>query len=122
MTETLDTLATKIDALGVAIDKRFEQVDKRFEQVEKRFEQVDKRFAQVDKRFEQVDLRIDDLKTHLTIKIEAVDAKVGLALERMDDFLKRDVANSAAHARMDTRIDAHELRITALERGERHTG
>ncbi len=77
---------------------------------------------QVDKRFEQVDQRADDLKTHLTIKIEAVDDKVGLLLERMDDFLKRDVGNSAAHARMDMRIDAHELRITALERGEGQAG
>jgi chaperonin cofactor prefoldin len=105
MAETLDTLAAKIDALGERIDARFEQADKRFEQVDKRFEQADDRFA--------------DLKAHLSIKIEAVDAKVSLTLEHIDDHLKKDLANSVAHARLDTRIDAHELRITALERGDR---
>jgi chromosome segregation ATPase len=136
MAETLDTLATKIDALGDAIDKRFEQIDRRFEQVDTRFEQVDTRFEQIDTRFEQIDTRFeqidtrfgqvdgrfDELKTQLGVKIEVVDSKVGLLLERMDDFLKRDVGNSAAHARIDMRIDAHELRITALERGERQKG
>jgi hypothetical protein len=58
------------------------------------------------------------VKAQIGLKIEAVDAKVDLALERLDDLLKKDVANSAAHARMDTRIDTHDLRITALERGE----
>jgi chromosome segregation ATPase len=133
MAETLDTLAAKLDALGERIDKQFEQVDRRFEQVDRRFEQVDRRFEQVDSRFEQVnrrfeqvdgrfeqvDRRFDDLKAHLTIKIEAVDAKVNLALEHIDDFLKRDVANAAAHARIETRADGHEIRITALERGDR---
>ena len=62
------------------------------------------------------------MKAQLRVQIEAVDSKFDLVLERMDELLKRDVGNSAAHARMDTRIDAHELRITALERGERPGG
>jgi len=125
MAETIETIGTKLDALGAkldvfstTVDKRFEQVDKRFEQVDKRFEQVDKRFEQVDKRFEQVDKRFDELKSELGTRIEAVDAKVDLVVEGFGNLLKKDAANSASHARIETRLDNHDLRLTALE-GER---
>jgi len=122
MAKTRGTLATKIDTLGERVDKLGERVDQRFEQIDRRFEQIDQRFEQVDQRFDQVDTRFEEVKAQLKVQIEAVDSTMHLVLERMDEFLKRDVGNSAAHARMDTRIDAHELRITALERGERPAG
>ena len=101
MPETLNSLGAKIAALGKQIDARFVQVDQRFEQVDKRFEQVDKRF--------------DEVKSALGTQIDAIGDKVQHAIERLDDVLKKDVSNSAAHARMDTRLDNHELRILALE-------
>jgi chaperonin cofactor prefoldin len=119
MAESLETVSTKIDALGAKLDAFSSAVDKRFEQVDKRFEQVDKRFEQVDKRFEQVDKRFgelkEELKGELGTKIEAVDVKVDLVLEGFRSLLKKDAANSASHARMDERLDNHEVRIAALE-------
>ena len=80
------------------------------------------RFEQVDQRFEQVDPRFEEVKAQLKVQIEAVDSTMHLVLERMDEFLKCDVGNSAAHTRMDTRTHAHKLRITALEPGDRPPG
>ena len=101
MAETLETLGEKLDALGGKLDVFGTSVDKRFEQVDKRFEQVDNRF--------------DELKGELGTRIEAVDAKVDLVLEGFGNLLKKGAANSASHARMDARLDAHDLRLTALE-------
>ncbi|MGZ8710890.1 MAG: hypothetical protein ACXW28_11770 [Thermoanaerobaculia bacterium] len=111
MAETIETIGTKLDALGAKLDVFSTTVDKRFEQVDKRFEQVDKRFEQVDKRF-------DELKSELGTRIEAVDAKVDLVVEGFGNLLKKDAANSASHARIESRLDNHDLRLTALE-GER---
>jgi hypothetical protein len=101
MPETLDTLGTKLDTLGEKLDALGVSVDQRF--------------AQVDQRFAQVDQRFDELKAELGTRIEAVDAKVDLVLEGFDNLLKKDAANAVAHARMDARLDNHELRLTALE-------
>ncbi|MGE5242649.1 MAG: hypothetical protein ACM3SQ_00290 [Betaproteobacteria bacterium] len=122
--ETLETLGAKIIALGLAIDRRFEQVDKRFEQVDrrfeqvdKRFEQVDKRFEQVDKRFEQVDRRLDEVKAHLRIEIEALGTRLTAAFDGVIAAVQYEAANRAAHAAFEKRLDDHDLRLTALERG-----
>ena len=143
MPETLDTLAEKVVALTTAVDRRFDAVDKRFDAVDKRFDAVDERFAAVDgrfdaadkrfdaadkrfdavdkrfdvadKRIDAVDDRFDELKAELRTQIEAVDAKVALVLEKVDDLIKRDVRHSVAHARFDQRLDNHELRLLALE-------
>jgi chaperonin cofactor prefoldin len=112
MAETLKTVGTKIDALTSKLDAFSAAVDKRFEQVDKRFEQVDKRFEQVDKRFDNLK---EELKGELGTKIEAVEAKVDLVLEGFENLVKKDAANSASHARMDARLDTHEIRIAALE-------
>jgi len=90
MAETLDTLGGKIDALT-------------------------KRFDGVDKRLDGVDKRLDQVQSTLGVKIDAVEALAKLAVERLDDVLKKDVGNSLAHARLDARIDDHDLRILALE-------
>jgi archaellum component FlaC len=112
MAETLETVGTKIDELGAKLDAFSTAVDKRFEQVDKRFEQVDKRFEQLK----------EEIKGELGTKIEAVEAKVDLVLEGYADLRMRDARNSAAHARMDTRLDGHELRIAALEGGRGKSG
>ena len=122
MAKTRGTLATKIDIVGERVDKLSDRVDKLSDRVDQLGDRVDQLGERVDQRFDQVDTRFEEVKAQLKVQIEAVDSTMHLVLERMDEFLKRDVGNSAAHARMDTRIDAHELRITALERGERPAG
>ena len=136
MPETLDTLAEKITALttsmegrftGVdnrltAIDQWFEAIDQRFEAIDKRFDAVDNRFDAVDDRFGAVDRRFDELKAELRTEIEAVDAKVGLVLEKVDHLIERDVRHSVVHARFEQRLDNHELRLTALESGNADEG
>jgi hypothetical protein len=87
MPETLDTLGAKLDALGTSIDKRFEQVDKRFDKMESR----------------------------LGVKIEAVDVKASVAIERLDDLLKLHEANAAPHERFEKRPENHEVRLAVLE-------
>jgi chaperonin cofactor prefoldin len=102
MADTLETIGTKIDALSASVDQRFEQVDQRFEQVDRRFEQVDHRF--------------DELKGQLQSQIERVEGKIDLLVEGFANLAKKDAANSAAHRRVDQRLDNHETRLAALEK------
>ena len=101
MAETLDTLAEKITALTTSMDNGFGAVDKRF--------------CAVDRRFDAVDQRFDEVKSELRTHIEAVDAKVGLVLEKVDDLIKRDARHSVKHAQYELHLDNHELRLIALE-------
>jgi archaellum component FlaC len=123
MPETLDTLGAKVDAMigrFDGVDKRFDGIDKRFDGVDKRFDGIDKRLDGMDKRFDGIDKGFDEVKSELGVKIEAVEHQFKLVIERLDDVLKKDVANSVAHVRLDARIDDHDLRILALE-GRRPT-
>ena len=115
MAETLDTLAEKITALTTSMDNGFGAVDKRFCAVDRRFDAVDRRFDAVDRRFDAVDQRFDEVKSELRTHIEAVDAKVGLVLEKVDDLIKRDARHSVKHAQYELHLDNHELRLIALE-------
>lgn len=94
MAETLESLATKIDALAKTFGERLDAVDQ---------------------RFDGVDQRAAGLRRELLVRIEAVDSKVDLVLEQMGHLVQRDVASSRGHARLEARVDDHDLRITALE-------
>lgn len=115
MAETLDTLGEKIAALTTSVG----EVRKTLDAHDRRFDQIDKRFDQVDTRFEQVDRRIDQQGSSLRTLIEAVDAKVDLVLEKVTHLMQRDLYNTAGHARFETRLDNHELRLIALESAHR---
>jgi archaellum component FlaC len=136
MAETLDTLGEKIAGLAArldgvdkrfdgidkrfdGIDQRFDRIDQRFDGVDKRFDGIDQRFDGVDKRFDGIDQRFDEVKAELKTQIEAVDAKVGLVLEKVDDLIARDVRHSAVHAGFELQLENHDLRLTALEAGRR---
>ncbi len=69
------------------------------------------RFDAVDQRFDEVAERFDEVKAELRVEIEAVDAKVGLVLEKMDDLVKRGLHHSIVHARPELRLDNHDLRL-----------
>ncbi|HEV3484313.1 MAG TPA: hypothetical protein VG106_02825, partial [Vicinamibacterales bacterium] len=62
-----------------------------------------------------IDTRFDELKAELRTQIEAVDAKVGLVLEKVTDLTLRDARHSAVHVRHEQVLDNHELRLRALE-------
>lgn len=103
--ETLATVADQIGALARSVDDRFAQVDDRF--------------AQVDARFAQVDARFDELKAHLDVKIEAVHEDVKRiydVLMAQQEHLRR---NEREHEAFQKRLDAHDVRILALERKRR---
>jgi chromosome segregation ATPase len=134
MAETLDTLGEKIAALTtsvgemrkqldghdqqfVTIGQRIDQVDTRLDQVDTRLDQLDTRLGQLDTRVSEVDARVDQQGSSLRTLIEAVDSKVDLVLEKVSHLITRDIHNSAAHARFETRLDDHELRLIALETG-----
>jgi chromosome segregation ATPase len=135
MGETLDTLAEKIVALTAAMGRGFEAVDTRFDAMDTRFAGVedrldrvearldsnDTRFVSIDQRFDGIDQRFDELKSELRTRIEAVDAKVGLVLEKVTDLTVRDARHSAVHVRHEQVLDNHELRLRALESNARPT-
>ena len=101
------------------VDRRFGEVDKRFDGVAKQFDGVAKEFTGIHDRFKSVDRRLDELGSSLRIQIEAVDSKVGLVLEKVGHLMARDIHHSGVNARVDTRLDNHELRIIALESEKR---
>ncbi len=115
MAETLESIAEKITALGTSMNQQFAKVDERFAKVDERFAKVDERFAKMEDRFGSIDQQLADLKAHLSVKIEAVDHKVGLAYEAI--VAGRDKVDEIAvtDASMKSRLDNHEVRIMALE-------
>jgi len=118
MAETLDTIAEKITALSTrfdGVDTRLDGLDARFDSVDARFDGVDTRFDGVVMRFEGLDQQLVELKSGLRTQIEAVDAKVGLVLEKVTDLITRDARHSVVHARFDERFEDHEVRLIAVE-------
>ena len=128
--ETLDTIAEKLSALGKAIDDRFAKVDQQFAKVDQQFAKVDQQFAKVDQQFAKVDqqfakvdqqfAKVDqqfaETKAHLGVKIEAVDAKVGLLYEAVIAQQAAAGINTSEHEVFHQRLDGHDLRLLALER------
>ena len=82
MPETLNTVGEKIAALADSIDVRLSQADG----------------------------RLDQLATELRARLEAVDALVRLVADKVDNLVKRDVRQSAVHARLMQRLDNHKHR------------
>ncbi len=122
------------------IDERFQQVDEHFQQVDKRFQQVDDRLQQMDTRLNQIDGRVarfdarfrqsddrfgrleqrfDNLETRMLTGFDDVKGGLKLVAGRMDDFVKKDIANSRAHAQFEQMFVAHDTRILALETADR---
>lgn len=85
MAETLDTLAERITALTTLTSQMATRV------------------------------QVDEVKSGLRTQIEAVDAKVELVLEKVDDLIKRDIYHSVVHARFEQRFENHEMRLMTLQ-------
>jgi septal ring factor EnvC (AmiA/AmiB activator) len=127
--ETLETIAAQITALSKSVEQRFATVDQRFKSVDQQFNSVDQRFNSVDQQFKSVDQQFKsvdqqfksvdqqfaDMKAHLGVKIEAVDAKVDLVLEAVMSLAKHAETNAKDHGRFTERLDNHDVRILALE-------
>ena len=141
--ETLETIAEKITALSKSIDTRFEAMDTRFEAMDTRFEAMDARFGAMDARFGAMDARfgamdarfatidaqfarldaritkeIGDAKAQLGVKIEAVDENVTRVYDEVIAQRETHASNDIAHTKFEKRLDDHDLRILALERGK----
>jgi uncharacterized protein (DUF3084 family) len=116
----VDAGFAQVDTRFAQVDTRFAQVDARFAQIEACFVQVDARFAQVDARFAQAETRLtqvtDELKAHLNVKIETLDAKITLVYDTVVAQNARNVANEKTHTWIEKRLDDHDTRILALEK------
>ena|SRR5678816_673676 len=119
MPETLETIAlslsdlrTSVRELRTSMDEQFKKVDARFESVDARFESVDEQFKKLDQRIDQ---RADEVKSHLEIKIEAVQDTVNLVYDAVLSHQQQFGANEQAHGTFTRRLDAHDLRILRLE-------
>ena len=109
--EGVDRRLAEVGQRFDGVDRRLEGVDRGLAEVGQRFAEVGQRFAEVGQRFTSVDQRLDDLGSSLRIQIEAVDSKVGFVLEKVDHLITRDIHHSAVNARVDTRLDNHDLRL-----------
>jgi hypothetical protein len=101
MPETLDTLAAKLTELSTSITERFAKVDQQFAKVDERFATAEKQRA--------------EMKAHLEVKIEAVQADVRLVYDVVIAQQERNKANDRAHRVFTKRLDNHDIRILALE-------
>jgi hypothetical protein len=121
----------KIGGLKMEMDRRFGHVDRRLEQIDQRFEQVDRRFEEIDNRFERVDQRFaamaeqiasegEKTRRHFDVVADQMRAERNLVLDQsmaaMQQLAQFIMANDAAHAGIEARLDEHEQRITDLER------
>jgi chromosome segregation ATPase len=107
----------KIDEHFGRIDEHFGRIDEHLTRIDGRLLQFDGRFKQNDDRFGRIEKRIDDLERRVLTGFEEVKGGLTLVAERVDDFLKKDTANSAAHAKFDQMLENHDNRIIALETG-----
>jgi hypothetical protein len=103
--ETLESIAARIEALN-----------QRFDAVDQRFDGVDQRFAGIDQRFTTVDQQMAEMKAHLGIKIEAVDAKVATVYDAVIAMREEAKRNATEHRTFTKRLDDHDVRILALEK------
>jgi predicted trehalose synthase len=91
--ETLETIAATLSTLARSIDERFTKVDQQFAEV----------------------------KAQLGVKIEAVEDKVVKVYDVVIALQQLSQANVTEHHRFGARLDNHDIRLLALERGERPT-
>ena len=127
--EKLDKLSANIDRRFDAVDRRFDAVDRRLDGVDQRFDSVDQRFDSVDQRFDSVDQRLgsadrrfvsidqqfDELKAHLGVKIEALDAKLVQVYDAVIAQRHEAERNASDHESFTRRLDTHDVRLHALE-------
>lgn len=94
MPETLETIALSLRELRTSMDEQFKNVDVRFA------------------RAEEVRAKI---KSHLEIKIEALQDTINHVYDAVISHQQQFGANEQAHETFTRRLDAHDLRILRLE-------
>lgn len=125
--------------LRFELGEKFAQTDRKFEQIDQRFDQIDRRFEQIDRRFEHVDRRLDSHDEQFR-KIEAEFRVVHASINKLaHDAHKKSLVDEERHATVlkmfDTmmhkldalqdypsvksRVERHEVRISALESAAR---
>lgn len=62
---------------------------------------------------------MDTLETDLRLRVESLEAKLDLLLQKVADVADREDVTRAAHSRLDQRFKNHEARLLSLERPRR---
>ena len=113
---TVDAHLTTVDARLTTVEERLTNVDERFNKVDERFTQVDQRLTTSDGRFKTIDQQLVEMKAHLGIKIEAVDAKVVKVYDAVIAMRQEASATPRSTGPSRWRLDNHDVRILALEK------
>jgi chaperonin cofactor prefoldin len=108
--ETLETIAASIRELRQSMESQFDQVASR--------SQVNSRFVEINSRFGKVDSRFDELKAQLRTEIESLRGDIRLVAEAFGAQAMVNERNESAHTEFKKRLDHHDTRIAALDRGE----
>ena len=113
----IDERFARIDDRFTKIDDRFTKIDEHLTRIDGRLLQFDGRFKQHDDRFGRIEKRFDDLEQRVRTGFDDVKGSLRLVAERVDDLVKKDAGNSAAHAKFLQMFEDHDNRILALETG-----
>ena len=79
---------------------------------------MESRFAAVDQRFAAVDQRFDEVKAQLRTEIESVRGDVRLVAEGVAAQTTILQRQEQTNRKIEERLDGHDTRILALERGK----
>jgi broad specificity phosphatase PhoE len=99
----MDAHGEAIEPLRREFDEFRRDMNEFRRETNQRFTKVDERFDRVDGRFDSLEQRVEDKYTGLRVLIESVQGDIKLILEYLVPTMRR--------------VDNHETRITALERG-----
>ena len=112
------------------VEERLDKVDGRLDSVEGKFDKVDGRFNIIDGRLDKADDRftsfeasierkLDEVRSQLGVKIEAVDARVTQVYDAVIALGAHGEQNRKDHKRIDEKLEDHDVRILALEHHRR---
>jgi chromosome segregation ATPase len=120
--ERLDTVDGRLNK----VEERFDKVDGRLDRVEGKFDKVDGRFNIIDGRLDKtddrftsleasIDRKLDEMRSQLGVKIEAVDARVVQVYDAVIALTSHEKQNRKDHKRFDEKLEEHDVRLLALE-------
>jgi chromosome segregation ATPase len=143
----IDALATAMHAGFERVDQRFERVEQRLDKVEQRLDRVEQRLDKVEQRLDKVEQRLDGVEQRLDgvehrldgveqrldgvekhfdefnvkfqVEIEVLGTRLLTAFDGVIAGITDEEANRKAHARFEQQLGDHDLRLIALERGDR---
>ena len=100
------------------MDARFEQIEQRLDRMDARSDQMDARFDRMDSRFDRMERALEERPTKSEVRtyFEALEGKIRLMYDALAGQQAEHARNLAEHQSFVRHLDAHDMRITALER------